>query len=290
MVSVGRQRNLRVTKKLLITLAAAFILIVTLGPYLWLFITSFKDYSEVFKIPPTLIPKNPTLAGYKGVFTGEQLGRHDPWPLFFMNSLMVAGGAAILCTIIASFAGYGFARFTNLRGGSILLILILVSQMFPGPSLLIPIYSMMRKLALDNTRLGLLLLYTAFALPFTTWMSVGTFRSLPIELEDAAKIDGCSRFQAFIRIVLPISKLGLATTGLFAFLLSWSEYPFGLILLKTQAKHTVAVGLGAYLREFDVFWNEMATATVIMSLPLIIIFLFVQKFFVRGLTEGALSG
>ncbi|MFQ6066571.1 MAG: hypothetical protein ACE5K3_04765, partial [bacterium] len=89
MVSVGRQRNLRVTKKLLITLAAAFILIVTLGPYLWLFITSFKDYSEVFKIPPTLIPKNPTLAGYKGVFTGEQLGRHDPWPLFFMNSLMV---------------------------------------------------------------------------------------------------------------------------------------------------------------------------------------------------------
>jgi len=149
---------------------------------------------------------------------------------------------------------------------------------------------MLRRLTLDNSRLGLLLLYTAFVLPFTTWMSVGTFRNIPRDLEDAARIDGCSRLQAFLRIVLPMSKLGMATTALFAFLLSWSEYPFGLVLLKTQSKHTVVVGLGAFLREFDVFWNEMAAATVMMSLPLIIIFLFVQKFFVRGLTEGALSG
>jgi len=277
-------------KKVLIAIVAIFIVTVTLLPYIWLFITSFKDYKEVFDVPPTFIPKAPTLSVYKGVFTGEQLGRHDPWLLFFANSLIVAGGAALLCTLIASFAGYGFARFTNLKGGVLLLILILISQMFPGPSLLIPVYSMLRRLALDNTRLGLLILYTSFALPFTTWMSMGTFRNLPQDLEDAAKIDGCSRIQTFLRIVLPISKLGLVTTALFAFLLSWSEYPFGLVLLKTQSKHTVAVGLGAYLREFDVFWNEMAAATVLMSFPLILIFLLVQKFFVRGLIEGALSG
>ncbi|UCG94694.1 MAG: carbohydrate ABC transporter permease [Candidatus Aerophobus sp.] len=286
----SRQTAIKITIKVAIAVGAIFVLTITLLPYLWLVITSFKNYGEVFDVPPTLIPKAPTLDVYKGVFTGEQLGRHDPWPLFFANSLTVAGGAALLCTLIASFAGYGFARFTNLKGGTFLLILILVSQMFPGPSLLIPIYAMLRRLTLDNSRLGLLLLYTAFVLPFTTWMSVGTFRNIPQDLEDAARIDGCSRLQAFLRIVLPMSKLGMATTALFAFLLSWSEYPFGLVLLKTQSKHTVAVGLGAFLREFDVFWNEMAAATVMMSLPLVIIFLFVQKFFVRGLTEGALSG
>lgn len=280
----------RISIKSLIAIGAILIITVTLFPYIWLLITSFKDYKEVFDVPPTFIPKAPTLNVYKGVFTGEQLGRHDPWMLFFGNSLIIAGGAAILCSLIASFAGYGFARFTKIKGWVFLLFLILISQMFPGPSLLIPVYSMLRKLTLDNTRLGMLLLYTSFALPFTTWMSIGTFRNVPQELEDAARIDGCSRLQTFLRIVLPISKLGLVTTGLFAFLLSWSEYPFGLILLKTQSKHTVAVGLGAYLREFDVFWNEMAAATVLMSLPLIVIFLFVQKFFVRGLIEGALSG
>jgi len=289
MIIASKKRELIIGKKVLIALVAIFILVVTLSPYLWLLITSFKNYHEVFDVPPTLIPKNPTWDIYKGVFTGEQLGRHDPWPLFFLNSLVVSGGAAILCMIIASFAGFGFARF-NLRAGPFFLFLILISQMFPGPSLLIPVYSIMRKLSLDDSLLGIFLLYTAFALPFTTWMSVSTFRNIPVELEDAARIDGCSRLQAFVKIVLPISKLGLVTTALFAFLMSWSEYPFALILLKTQAKYTAAVGLGAYLREFDVFWNEMAAATVMMSLPLIIIFLFVQKFFVRGLTEGALSG
>jgi len=289
-VYYGRAGLFKLSLKIIIAIVALFILAVTLLPYIWLFITSFKDYKEVFDVPPSLIPKEPTLEVYKGVFTGEQLGRHDPWLLFFANSLMVAGGAAILCSFLASFAGYGFARFTNLKAGTSLLILILIAQMFPGPSLLIPVYSMLRKLTLDNSRLGLMILYTAFALPFTTWMSVGTFRNIPQDLEDAARIDGCSRIQAFLRIVLPISKLGMVTTALFAFLLSWSEYPFGLVLLKTQSKHTVAVGLGAFLREFDVFWNEMAAATVLMSFPLIVIFLLVQKFFVRGLTEGALSG
>jgi ABC-type glycerol-3-phosphate transport system permease component len=276
--------------KFLIAIGSLIIIIMTLLPYIWLFITSFKDYKEVFDVPPSLIPKAPTLSVYKGVFTGEQLGRHDPWLLFFTNSLIIAGGAAILCTVIASFAGYGFARFTKIKGWVLFLFIILISQMFPGPSLLIPIYAMLKRLALDDTRLGLLILYTSFALPFTTWMSMGTFRNIPQDLEDAAKIDGCSRIQTFLRIVLPISKLGLVTTCLFAFLLSWSEYPFGLILLKTQSKHTVAVGLGAFLREFDVFWNEMAAATVLMSLPLIVLFLLVQKFFVRGLIEGAISG
>jgi len=286
----NKQILIKIGVKTIIAVVAVFILIITLLPYIWLLITSFKNYKEVFDIPPTLIPRAPTLDTYKGVFTGEQLGRHDPWLLFFANSLMIAGGAALLCTLIACFAGYGFARFTNLKGGTVFLILILISQMFPGPSLLIPAYAMLRRLALDNSRLGLLILYTAFALPFTTWMSVGTFRNIPQDLDDAARIDGCSRIQAFLRVVLPISKLGMVTTALFAFLLSWSEYPFGLVLLKTQSKHTVAVGLGAFLREFDVFWNEMAAATVLMSFPLIIIFLFVQKFFVRGLTEGSLSG
>jgi len=286
----NRRILLKIGVKTIIAIVAVVILVITLLPYIWLVITSFKNYKEVFDVPPSLIPKAPTLDIYKGVFTGEQLGRHDPWPLFFANSVIIAGGAALLCTLVASFAGYGFARFTNLKGGTILLILILISQMFPGPSLLIPIYAMLRRLALDNSRLGLLILYTAFALPFTTWMSVGTFRNIPRDLDDAARIDGCSRIQAFLHIILPISKLGMVTTALFAFLLSWSEYPFGLVLLKTQSKYTVAVGLGAFLREFDVFWNEMAAATVMMSLPLIIIFLFVQKFFVRGLTEGALSG
>jgi ABC-type glycerol-3-phosphate transport system permease component len=280
---------------------AIIVLISVLFPYLWLLDTGFKNYEEVFKIPPVWIPDHPTLDVFKGVLgmighseqaletVGHATARHDPWITYIFNSFYVGIGAAVLCLCFATLAGFGLARL-KMPGGDFVLMVILVSQMFPGPSIIVPLFDLMRKLGLFNTYIGLILLHTAFVLPFTTWLAVGAFRTFPTEIEEAAIVDGASRTTAFLRVVLPLMKNLLATTALFAFIMSWSEFLFALMLMKGQAMFTVPVGLSYYIREYDVFWNEMAAAAVVVSIPVLFLFTFIQRYIVRGLTAGALSG
>lgn len=278
---------------------AILVLISVLFPFLWLLDTGFKDYVEVFEIPPSWIPKHPTLDVFKAVLgqmaalnlttSGHATARHDPWIQYIVNSFYVGGGTAILALCFATLAGYGLARL-KMPGGDLVLMVILLSQMFPGPSILIPLFDLMEKLSLFNSYLGLILLHTAFVLPFTTWMAVGSFRAFPKEIEEAAYVDGASKTKTFLRVVLPLMLNLLATTALFAFIMSWSEFLFALMLMKQQSLFTVPVGLAYYVREYDVFWNEMAAAAVVVSIPVMFLFTFIQRYIVKGLTTGALSG
>jgi len=281
-----RRESIKVIVILILSLATLFY---ALFPYIWLIITSFKDFDEVFKAPPDYFPNHPTFELYKAVWTGVARHRYDPWPTFIANSLIVSGIAAIIVVFIASFAGYGFAR-AKIPGKSIFLFLLLLAQMYPGPSILIPVYLVVKSLGLLNNLLGLILVYVALILPFTTWMSVGTFKAFPKELEESAYVDGSGKLSTFFRIVLPPSKIMLITTAMFAFLIAWSEYPFALVLLRKQQVQTVSLALGNYIREFDVYWNEMAAAAVIVSLPVIAIFQVLQKHMIKGLLSGALKG
>jgi len=231
-----------------------------LFPILWLIDNSFKDNIEVYKIPPTWRIENPTLDVYKNVIAGAE--QSMPWYQFLSNSLFVGLLTSIIATTVSALAGYGFARFPS-KGMNTLLIIILLALMLPGPVIMIPLSGIVLRLGLYDTLLGLVFAHTALVLPFLVWLSVGNFRVIPPDLEEAAMVDGCTRFQAFIRIVLPMARIGLATSAIFSFLISWGDYPYALILLSSRDKFTVPLGLATYITEFNTWWNQLAVATLI---------------------------
>ncbi len=282
--SRGRSSSQKIIIAIIATVICGFIL----GPIAWLLITSFKSSAEVFRMPPTFWPHEFTLESYIKTWQGKHLGGASPWGTFIFNSFKVSLPVTFLTTLISSLAGYGFARF-KFPGWIILLMIILISQMFPGPALLISISELIGAMGLYNTHLALILLYISFAVPFTTWLSIGNFRNIPEELEYAAMVDGCSRIGSFFRITLPLSKIGLVTTAIFAFLISWSEYPFALILLERNELKTVPVGLGDYVQEFNIAFNEVGAATIVLAIPIFVLFLFAQKYFMKGILGGALK-
>jgi len=276
-------------KLLAVIIGSVIVLAYALFPYIWLVITSFKDFNEVFKAPPDYLPQHPTLKLYYAVWTGVARHRYDPWPIFIRNSFIISIASALIAIFLACFAAYGFAKL-EIPGANAFLMLLLLMQMYPGPSILIPVYLLISALNLLNNPLGVIIVYVALILPMITWMSIGTFRAFPKDLEDSAFIDGCGRLGTFLRVVLPNCKLMLTAMFMFGFLIAWSEYPFALVILRKLQSQTVSVALGAYIREFDVYWNEMAAAAVIVSIPVIVIFLTLQRYMIRGLLSGALRG
>lgn len=277
----------------LVAVVAAIIFLVIWFPMLWAVSTSFKQIDEVYKVPPVWIPKRPTLEMYARVWTGRSVGgateQGSPWGRYLTNSLIVTGATVTFTMIFATFAGYGLARF-KFPGRTLIFILFIVSQMFPGPMVMVPIYGIMVKMGLYNTLTGLIIIYTASVLPFTTLISVGGLRSIPRELEESAMIDGCSRMGVFFRIVLPLGKITVITTGIFAFLMSFGEYAFAVILITGSEKQTVPLGLARYITAFDIYWNEISATILTIAIPLIFVFLAAQKYFTKGIIAGSLKG
>ena len=268
--------------------AVLFLLLLTvLFPIIWLIDNSFKDNLEVYKIPPTWSIENPTLKIYKNVIAGTD--QSMPWYRFLGNSLFVGLLTSILATSISALAGYAFARFPS-KGMNMLLIVTLLAMMLPGPVIMIPLSSIVLKLGLYDKLLGLVFAHTALVLPFLVWLSVGNFRSIPTDLEEAAMVDGCTRFQAFIRIVLPMARIGLATSAIFSFLISWGDYPFALILFSSRDKFTVPLGLATYITEFNTWWNQLAVATLITLIPVLVIIAFAHQHVRSGILAGATKG
>jgi ABC-type glycerol-3-phosphate transport system permease component len=270
-------------------IGAFLIFIFILGPYLWLIDNAFKDYNEIFKVPPTFIPKNPTLEIFYVVATGSgTYYRAGPWPIFLMNSVIVSLFTAIIAAFIGLLAGYALARF-RFKLEYTMLMFFLLAQMFPGPVLFAPIFTIMKTLGLYNTLWGLSILYVALVLPFIVWMSTISFRGIPPDFEEAAMVDGCTQFKAFLKIVLPINKVMFSTLFVFAFLMAWSEFPFAHLLLREENKFTAVIGLGRFIKETYVYWNQMAAATVFATIPMMILFFALQKTLIRGLIAGALK-
>jgi ABC-type glycerol-3-phosphate transport system permease component len=274
------------------TAVGLIIFVVVTFPNLWLLNTSIKDDTAAWAVPPQYIPLQPTLEKYELLLSGAagvtRTRELEFWYIYVLNSLFVAIIPAVLATIIGTLAGYGFARFA-FPGATAMLTLLLVGQMFPGPSLFVPIYFLINQLGLQDNHAALIIIYTAFHIPVATWLANGFIRTIPIELEESARIDGCSLVQVLWYIVLPLAKTGIVTIALLGFMAFWGEYGFASIILETQSKYTASVGLVRQMTSITTAFNMIGAASVMMGLPLIVVLMFMQRQFVRGLTAGALK-
>jgi ABC-type glycerol-3-phosphate transport system permease component len=255
----------------------------TLFPVYWMVNTSLKPQSEVFQSPPTFVSANWTMAGYLQIWASRLIGR------FFLNSAIVSIGSTLLAMALSALAAYGFSRF-RMRWERPLILVLLFTQMLPGTLLIIPYFQLMAKLHLINTYLSLILAYVSFALPFSTWMLIGFFRSIPLELDEAAMVDGCGRIGAFWRVILPLSVPGLVAVAIFTFLLAWNAYVFALVLTTDPKMFPLSVGIANMLGEYQVLWNEMMAAAVLATLPVFVLYGFLERYLVQGITAGALKG
>jgi ABC-type glycerol-3-phosphate transport system permease component len=263
--------------------ALAGLAVFSLFPFAWIVITSFKDISETFLIPPSWWPQRLTFQNFVTVWTIQAFGR------YFVNSLVVSGATTVLSITLACLAGYGFSRY-RLPGGRAMMVAVLAAQMFPGIVLLIPYFTLASRLQMLNTYPVLILAYTSFSLPFCIWMMKGFFDGIPVELDEAATIDGCSALGAFLRVVLPLSLPGVVATAIFSFLVAWNEYLFAVVLATRENMYVVTVGIASNIGQFRIQWNELMAEAVLATVPTIILYAFLERHLVRGLSAGAVKG
>ena len=277
-LTVTQRRRLWFFTRLALIILA---LIVTLLPVYWMVNTSLKNQVEVFTSPPTLWPQNLTFANYVSVFTRRHLGT------YLFNSLVIVGSAVLLSLLMGSLAGYSLARFSRLQQR--LNFWVLAPRMIPPVALVVPLFLMLQEIGLINRKLGLIIVYTAFNLPFVAWMMRSFFQEIPVDLEEAAMVDGASRLRSFRDIVLPLAAPGLAATAIFSLIITYNEFFFALILTSTPAAATLPVGTAALIGKTQTLYGEMAAAGVVAAVPLVIFALLVQRHLVRGLTMGAVK-
>ena len=269
-------------RKILTILILTVFAISVLIPFLWMFSTSFKPLTEVNKYPPQWFSSKMNFQPYIDMFD------FLPFTQYTINSFIIALSATLLTLFIGSLAAFSFARF-QFKGKELFLLTFLLSQMLPGASVIIPLFQVIRKAGLYDTHIGLILIHTAVMLPFVIWLLYGFFKTIPKEVEDAALIDGCSRMMALRKVLLPLALPGLGATALFAFLGSWNEFFFALLLTSSDTVRTIPVGIGLFVGEYRDVWNQMSAAAVFFSIPPLLLFLMLQKTFVKGLSAGALK-
>lgn len=280
--------NIGTVKKLMLLVIALVILIVVLHPLLWLMINSVKTNAEAQKLPPYWIPQEPTLKPLMNVLINTGVYA-TYWGKYFLNTIIITFATTLGVVTFSVIVGYGLARF-KIKGKTFVLGTFLIIQFLAGPAVMIPEFIFISKIGLYNTHLGVIFVYLLFQVPFATWLFYSFFQTLPVELEEAASVEGCSVVGTFWRITLPLSQVGIVTVAIMSFILTWSEYPFARILLESEKLLTVSIGLANYITAINIYWNQMAAAALICGLPLLIILLFAQKYFIRGLTAGAIKG
>ena len=272
------------SKRVLFTLFAWTVILLIAFPLFWMIVTSLKPESELFTRPPTFFPSEYTLANY------ERLLFDTHFPTFFMNSSIVALGTTLLVIVVATLGAHSLVTF-RYRGRRLLAQAVLFTYLLPSVILVIPLYLVMARLGLVNSLLGLVICYATFALPFALWLLRSFMTAIPIDLESAAMIDGASRIRAFIDVILPQALPGIISTALFTFIVAWNEYLFALVLINRQLSMTLPVGVFSVLiNPHQIEWGLMMTASVMMSVPLIIAFSFLQKHLTRGFGAGAVKG
>ena len=258
-------------------------LVMVVFPFYWMVNTSLKPASEIFLSPPTFISSNWSLDAYVTVLTQR------PFARYFLNSLVVTLGTTLLSVTLAAFAAYGFTRFFP-RGATPFIVFLLFTKMLPETLLIIPYFQLMSSLGLLNSYFALILAYSSFALPFSVWMLIGFFRSIPRDIDEAAKIDGASYLQTFFLVILPLARPGLVAVALFTFLIAWNSYLWALVLTTDASMHVLSVGVANMVGEYRVQWNELMAAAVIAAVPVMLLFSFLEKHLVNAITSGAVKG
>ncbi len=258
-------------------------LAVVLFPFYWMVNTSLKPPTEIFLSPPTFASADWSLDAYATVLTQRPVGR------YFVNSLAVAVGTTLLSVVLAALAAYGFTRFFP-RGATPFIVLLLFTKMLPETLLIIPYFRLMSDLGLLNTYLALVLAYSSFALPFSVWMLIGFFRSIPRDIDEAAMIDGASHLTTFWRVILPLARPGIVAVALFTVLIAWNSYVWALVLTTDASMYVLSVGIANMVGEYRVQWNELMAAAVIAAVPVMVLYALLERHLVDAITAGAVKG
>ncbi len=258
------------------------ICLIVIFPMYRLFITSLSKRSELYEFPPKFLPDF-TTTSYTDVL------RDFPILRWMGNTTIVSASTSFISIILASFAAYSLSRF-RFKGRWSTLIMLLITQMIPGTLLIVPIYLIFIKMNLLDNLLGLIIAYSTFSLPYCIWMLKGYFDSISIELDEAAMIDGCSRPRLLFTIIFPLALPGIAATALFSFIMGWDEFLLAKVLLSTRGNWVVSVGISSFNGQYGVYQDQIAAAGVLISLPVLILFFYLQRFFVSGLTQGSIKG
>jgi len=284
-LGIRKYRLFKVISRIFIYLVLFIILTFAFFPIFWMISTSFKPKSEAFNVPPSWIPVSFTLESYI-----KQITDRGGFLVFFKNGLIVSVSVTIVTIILAVLAGYSFSRF-RFSGQRAIFLLILATQMFPYVAIVISLYVVFKNLGLLNTYFGLILALTTFSLPFSIWMIKGFCDTIPKEIEEAAYVDGSGKMSTLLRIVIPVISPGIVAVALFSFLVAWNNLLFSLTLSLKNDMLTIPPGfLMTYVGEFQYLWSDMCAGATIVTLPVIIIFIFFQKYLVAGLTAGSVKG
>ena len=251
-------------------------------PLLWLLVSSFKSSSEMLNNPTKIFPIQWTLENFKTVLVTLN------FTINIRNSVIIAAATTIVAIIISSLAAYGVVRFFP-KLGDVMTKVLVTTYMFPSIMLVIPYAMVMSKLSLTNTRVGLVLVYLSFSVPYAVWMLVGFFKTVPIGIEEAARIDGANRLQVFYKVVLPLVAPGVVSTAIYVFINAWNEYLYSMILMSSSDKTTISVAVKT-LEGADILnWGSLMAACAIVVVPSIIFFCFIQSKLAGGLSDGAVK-
>jgi ABC-type glycerol-3-phosphate transport system permease component len=284
MVAVTRSKGSakRFGKDLMVVVLGIALLLVLAFPFIWVVLISFRPESEIFTRGFRLIT-SVTFDNYAALL------KNSPFPTYLRNSLFVCTIATLVAVVIALVAAYGFSRNRGFRGRKLLLILVISTQLFPFVILITPLYAMFFRLGLVNNPLSLILSYIAINLPFAIYMLLGYLDTIPQELDEAGRIDGASTLDIIFRIILPVAWPGVVTVAVYAFVVAWDEFLFALTLMNTEENKTVPVGLAGFFGEYTTQWNLVMTASVISTLPTLVIFMVIQRKLVSDLAAGSVK-
>ncbi|ADL03042.1 carbohydrate ABC transporter permease [Lacrimispora saccharolytica] len=273
-----KKRNSLFSTYAILVFMASFIVV----PVLWMISTAFKTEPQTYYPQPKWIPDPFSLDSFRKFFNTYNFGRMT------LNSLVVCLSAMIICVACACLAGYGVTRF-RFKGRKQLMSFLLITQMFPGVMLVVPFYAVLSKYHLVNSLLGLVIVYAATNIAFSTWMIVSYFKTIPLELDEAARVDGASSFRIFWNIILPLIVPGIAAVAMFVLFNGWNEYMFSSVLVSKDELKTLTVGIISLNSQYQIKWNDLMAASSISSLPLVILFVSFQKYFIAGMTGGAVK-
>ncbi len=281
-VAVRRRTSRRVKPhEFVVLVAVAVVLLLMIFPFAWMLLTSLRPAAEMFDLR-AILPSRLTLDGYGRLFATSSFGR------FLINSLVVALVAMVAAVVLSCLTGYAFSRF-EFRGKRVLMVLVIAVHLFPFVILITPMYLFFSELRLLNTYQGLIIAYVAITLPFATYLMMGYFETVPKGLDEAARIDGCSTLSVLFRVVFPVAWPGVATVAINTFIVAWEEYLFAKVLMTDENLKTVQVGLSNFFGEFTTQWDLVMCASVVASVPTIVLFAIAQRRLVSGLAVGSVK-
>jgi len=282
--------NKNIARRNIMVLISILIFLIIIFPFFWTIITSFKKEQEIFAFPPTFFPRVFSFDSYKAQIGGGDIIGQSDFNMFhsFGNSIIISFGALCISVLLAVPASYGIARYL-FKGKNIIILIFLVTQMLPVSVLLTPMFIMFKNMKLLNTPFSAIIADATIGIPFSVLILKNYFASIPGEIQEAAIIDGCSRFGAFLKIMIPVAIPGVIVCGVFSFLYAWGDLAYGMTFIQNQKNRPITAGIFNFMGQYGTKWSYLTAFAVVTIIPVVLIFVFMQRYIISGLTRGAVN-